>query len=352
MQAFSSVLSELYQAAESLHPDDFQLEAFRLFRKLVFYDGGLCGSAQLPARSQSGMHIAQALSYGRSDDLLHDYKSVVADDPVARRLLNSLTMPYSCACLQLYKERQLLRLFAFAKKHEIAEVMVFGDNPTNSGLFRWISLYRRASHPFDAEDAMILKAWWTHLVRTTSLNLRHALERLSENKRDKAVALLDALGHIQVGDRLFADMLSDEWPKEQGRRLPKPAWTALVQKGIFRGHTICLTAVRHNDYTICEAKRLSEIDRLGTLERSVALLVVQGHDYKTIAARMGTSPNTVRNQISRIYKKLNVHDKLSLALLFHRSEHFTTALASSAMAPSLKLTSQLAQGGGVAAEVA
>jgi DNA-binding CsgD family transcriptional regulator len=30
---------------------------------------------------------------------------------------------------------------------------------------------------------------------------------------------------------------------------------------------------------------------------------------------MGTSPNTVRTQISRIYKKLEVHDKSALAKL-------------------------------------
>lgn len=327
------------------------METFRLLRQLLFFDGGLFGSALVPQRSQNRMQLIQAFSYGRSPNLLQDYTSVVADDPVARRISNGLTVPYSCSCMQMYKERHLVHLFAFARKHHLSEVMAFGDAPDEGAAFRWATLYRRTSHPFDTEDAMILKAWWPHLTRASTLNLRHMLERKYDEKRDKAIGLLDAMGNIQVGHDLFSDMLREEWPKEHGKRLPKVAWDALKHRGIFRGRTLSLTASTQANYLVCEAQSLSEIDRLGALERSVAVLVADGHDYKTIASRMGTSPNTVRNQISRIYKKLNVHDKLSLAMLFHRTTSSAPSLVTASSPSKLTLVRSTARIRNMAANV-
>lgn len=44
-------------------------------------------------------------------------------------------------------------------------------------------------------------------------------------------------------------------------------------------------------------------------EHEVLTLLVDGLEYKEIAANMGVSPNTVRNHISNIYKKLHVTSK-------------------------------------------
>lgn len=44
-------------------------------------------------------------------------------------------------------------------------------------------------------------------------------------------------------------------------------------------------------------------------EHEVLTLLVDGLEYKEIAADMGVSPNTVRNHISNIYKKLHVTSK-------------------------------------------
>ncbi|MCC6838013.1 MAG: response regulator transcription factor, partial [Bacteroidia bacterium] len=44
-------------------------------------------------------------------------------------------------------------------------------------------------------------------------------------------------------------------------------------------------------------------------EHEVLTLLVDGLEYKEIAADMGVSPNTIRNHISNIYKKLHVTSK-------------------------------------------
>jgi DNA-binding NarL/FixJ family response regulator len=59
---------------------------------------------------------------------------------------------------------------------------------------------------------------------------------------------------------------------------------------------------------------------LGPREREVADMVVQGLTSEAIAARLGTSFHTVRSQIRRVYEKLGVRDRASLALQLGRPD--------------------------------
>lgn len=54
--------------------------------------------------------------------------------------------------------------------------------------------------------------------------------------------------------------------------------------------------------------RTSDYD-LTDREHEVLTLLVDGLEYKEIASSMGVSPNTIRNHISNIYKKLHVTSK-------------------------------------------
>jgi len=55
--------------------------------------------------------------------------------------------------------------------------------------------------------------------------------------------------------------------------------------------------------------------KLSEREREVALLLKEGDIYKTIAEKLGITPRTVKAHAQSIYTKLNVKDRLGLALL-------------------------------------
>lgn len=50
------------------------------------------------------------------------------------------------------------------------------------------------------------------------------------------------------------------------------------------------------------------------------MLAAQGLQYKEIAGRLLVSPSTVRNQLSSVYRKLNVKNKTSLARVLELGE--------------------------------
>ncbi|MDP3928800.1 MAG: response regulator transcription factor [Bacteroidota bacterium] len=54
-------------------------------------------------------------------------------------------------------------------------------------------------------------------------------------------------------------------------------------------------------------------------EQEVLSFLIEGYEYKEIAQKMMTSPNTVRNHIANIYKKLHVTSKAQAIRLFTKN---------------------------------
>ncbi len=59
-------------------------------------------------------------------------------------------------------------------------------------------------------------------------------------------------------------------------------------------------------------------DLLSDRELEIIRLMVDGHDYKNIAAKLFISPNTVRVHISRIYEKLHINSKAQAVQLAYK----------------------------------
>lgn len=54
-------------------------------------------------------------------------------------------------------------------------------------------------------------------------------------------------------------------------------------------------------------------------EKEVLTFLVEGFEYKEIGMKMGVSPNTIRNHISNIYKKLHVTSRTQAIRVFTRN---------------------------------
>ncbi len=65
-----------------------------------------------------------------------------------------------------------------------------------------------------------------------------------------------------------------------------------------------------------EKKSLTEDYSLTEREKEVLTFLVEGLEYKEIGAKMSVSPNTVRNHITNIYKKLHVTSKTQAIRVF------------------------------------
>lgn len=71
---------------------------------------------------------------------------------------------------------------------------------------------------------------------------------------------------------------------------------------------------------------VADLELLTAREREIARLVGSGHANKAIAARLGITERTVKAHLGAVFSKLDVHDRLQLALLItgrlHRDDAF------------------------------
>ena len=72
---------------------------------------------------------------------------------------------------------------------------------------------------------------------------------------------------------------------------------------------------RGADRHILTVTSASRANRLTHAETRVARLFAEGLTHSVIAARLGVSQSTIRNQIAAIYRKLDIHSKAELARL-------------------------------------
>ena len=70
-----------------------------------------------------------------------------------------------------------------------------------------------------------------------------------------------------------------------------------------------------------QAEGMKESSRLSETEKEVAALICLGCRNKEVAQKLNVSENTVKSHCNRIYKKLEVSDRLQLAVKLGRDQH-------------------------------
>ncbi|TVP93354.1 MAG: DNA-binding response regulator [Pseudomonadaceae bacterium] len=82
-----------------------------------------------------------------------------------------------------------------------------------------------------------------------------------------------------------------------------------------------LIGTLHNQVTGTAATKEAKLDQLTQRENEVVHILSQGKTNKEIARLLGISERTVKEHLGSVFSKLNVKDRLQLALLYRRATH-------------------------------
>lgn len=315
MHAFASSMVDLYRLAEQAGYQEFPDEALRLLRRWVGFDGAVLGMGEAGRDPRTGLRITQAHVHQRDAGILQAYGAVSGHDPVTDAFLRGLPRPLAVDCQAQYRRpgQPLPEMEAFSRDYGLRHLLLFGDSPDAGAPGRWLVLYRADDARFKPEDAELLHAAWLHLSRAIVLHRAALLDRQDGARARRASALVNCLGGVESADALFVELLRQEWPEGCGRQLPAELLGRLSQGLAWRGRRIEVAARREQHLLVCTARPVDGLALLTPAEAAVARRFAGGQSHKQIARELGVAPNTVRTQITRLYAKLQVHDKAALA---------------------------------------
>jgi len=309
IQDFAHCGTALYQFADELDPECFPSAFFRLVRNAIRFDGASMGRASVD-RSENAVKIEDAHVYGRRPDLLDEWERQLRHDPLTARFLLGLESPLACTLPVFYRKRGAQVMEDFAVRHELSQILLFGESV--NGALQWLAFYRKTEVPFGDEDTAFLHALWPMFRSASRMNLLRALERADEGRHSRAFALINRSGGVEAADTRFLQLLREEAPQHDVASLPPRVMQVLMQGRPYRGMATEIEMKAMRGHAVCTIRRRPGVSRLSQAEARVAEHLLTGLSYKQIALRTGTSPNTVRNQIAQLYRKLGVHDKFGL----------------------------------------
>lgn len=306
---------DLYRLAEQAGYQEFPGEALRLLQRWVGFDGAVLGLGEAGRDPRTGLLITQAHVHQRENHILQAYGAVSGRDPVTNAFLRGLHRPLAVDCQAQYRKRghESAEMDAFTREYDLRHLLLFGDSPAAGTPGRWLVLYRADDACFKTEDAELLHAAWLHLSRAIVLHRAALLDRQDGARAQRASALVNGLGGVESADARFVDLLRQEWPGGCGQQLPAELLATLNRGLAWRGRLIEVVARREQHLLVCMARPVDAVALLTPAEAAVARRFAAGQSHKQIARELGVAPNTVRTQISRLYAKLQIHDKAALA---------------------------------------
>jgi DNA-binding CsgD family transcriptional regulator len=367
MQGFSSTVRDLYALAEYASPDQFLTRAIGLMQMWIRFDGAIFGTGEVGDHGVDGVCGTQWMGPPASAGVIgrHDgagnggqvypasaggstpgmsrhtatdsmqlkparRTASAADDPVAQGFRNAPLSPTRGGIRVLYRKRQdgkRLRerdpqresgsFRSLAEELGMCHLMLHGDDPNRVRPARWIVLYRQHDVRFAESDAAALHGLWVHLSRALAINRARAAERLpgatAYREHAGATGLINDEGQVEIADQRFFDLLEREWPELTPEFIPHEAMEALNQDKPYRGTQVEISLVRQAGCNLCRIRPVDAMEVLTPREFVVARRFAAGMSHKQIARELGVSHHTVRNQLAHLYRKLNLHDKASLA---------------------------------------
>ncbi|WP_372784603.1 helix-turn-helix transcriptional regulator [Phenylobacterium sp.] len=322
-KSVQAAVADVYRGVFTLPFEVFKETTLRRLQSVLPFDSAVWGS---------GVHSTNELfslsAVDQSFDTLmtyaakwqpHDFVRSAAVANPGRALRNEDVMPLeryhaSDIYLEFSKPAGIEHALGVAERDEVTDV---GDV-----VFLFRADPRRA---FTAEDVALLEHLSPHLVLAwrqcqIAHHYRLAASGAAAGFHDsEGYAVASNQGVIQAAGEDFRIAVCAAAPAWRGPKLP-PAFDPLLNGA---RSTIVLGDYEFTVQAADERRLFAVAARAGTLgltptEARVARLYAGDMTQRDIATRAGVSVSTVRNQLSSVYLKLDVHSKIGLARVLNR----------------------------------
>lgn len=321
MESFSTLLLQIYQAARTLPADEFPEAAMVLLRTALNFDSARLLSVDVA----SGMATVQGcIMYNVPAENALDWQQIQHKDLVARTVLAAPGTAVAFHSPTLYAGRDHAIMHDYATRYRRLNGLAMVLDNADTGYMDGLSFYRaKGDAHFAYRELYLMHAVMPHLQEALKLN-RQLAEPAAHDLPAARGALVIARtdGAIEQCGPRAGELMDMEWHRYQRGWLPPSLLATLSQPGAggYAGRYIAISCSRVNTLLFLRLLRRSPLCSLTPREKEVACLYGQGVSAKLVAAQLYISPATARNMLQRVYEKLGIHDKASLARLVSRTD--------------------------------
>jgi DNA-binding CsgD family transcriptional regulator len=308
IDAFSQVVLDLQQTAQSSAPEQFDERALELVTRIIDFDMAWWG---IMSRQNEGFILHWPTPFHLPSSFVPLWEEVNAEDMVAIR---ASRRPRTTVFFDKENLAETPGLAALTGEHGIAQAFCTSIYLPSEKAFAFLSLYRRSdSARFTDDERLINQHLMPHLCCSRKTNhlcqSKDADTRISDYT-SSGIAVIDRQGNIIVAEREFWSLHNREWPASGERRLSSAVlrwiWS---DDSELKMPSVVLHKHPFGQVTLVSLRERVASDLLTSREASIAQAYADGRSYKEIARDLGISPATARAHIRAIYSKLDVQHK-------------------------------------------
>ncbi|MDP2371434.1 response regulator transcription factor [Rhodoferax sp.] len=311
MSAINQLVLSLYRDGRDLLLHQFQDWALEQVSGVIPFDSACWGNAALEPIKVHWVHL-----YNCDSSVLEACSPYVPHDFFRAKLMAhpgvSVAMSDLLARGRLARTELYLKVGkAYQVEWSLGTLLV---EPMSS-LSEYITLWRHdPQRPFTQTERVAKELLMPHLVEAfRAVLLRHFLKE-RETQR-KVWALVDQQGFIREAAPAFSSCLRSHWPDWHGNRLPDELAACVIEGRAFKTKALDIELSQSESLRFLEVKARSSLDRLTARESEIVTRFANGETYSAISTALTLAPATVRNHLSRCYRKLGVNSKAELAKL-------------------------------------
>lgn len=298
----SDFILAIHDASMYLSPAEFHRWALKEIRHYIDFDFAIWGGGNGHSRE---LHMATVLD--QVDTFFETWEAVKHDDQYADLVIGNTGQTWSIEQLPGFRHSQAYsehwgRYFA----RQMVSTM---EVDTHTGLHIFVTLARENQQaPFNALDIQTKNVITQHLFLASRHNDMHYLRA-----NQAPAAFIDQRGLLHASLPEFCALLVNEWGRHAGQCLPEAVNIALWKTGRYQSCHLSLDAERFNNRLLVRAA-IRPLVSLSPREEEIACMYAVGNSHKEVAQTLGISPTTVRTHLARVYQKLSIADKGSLAI--------------------------------------
>ncbi|MBA4800816.1 MAG: helix-turn-helix transcriptional regulator [Euryhalocaulis sp.] len=300
-------LLELYHDSMSCEPDALRLRTLKNLQQILPFDFAVWGGGRADDRMVTDLAVLD-----QSDAVLGDWEAVAHDDAFCDLTLTRLGQTARFDDVANYR-----RSFAYNdhwRRFDASHMMATITAEKSDGYVSFVGLCADGQrHAFSDTERAFKQALMPHLSQALRINRDLWTGRAAINS--EAVAMIDRQGWILSRQGRFDEIATEEW----GARLcaiPPDVMRTLTGHGVWHGRAGSARLSTFGNACFIHLASQPGLSLLTPREREVAKLYAADLTHRQVAAALGTSPSTVRNQLARVYDKLEISSKTALSALF------------------------------------